>query len=109
MGDSSSECPERFQFARGRPLFFNTLAIGHISQENRDTPSTGIGKQLKPDFTARVSRFEFDGHLFGHGPPIILFKGVSRELWKLLPEILADQTLATPVEQFFRLPINKRE
>src|SRR6266568_8552261 len=109
MSDSSGECPERFQFARGQPLFFDALAIGHISQENRNTPSARIRKQLKPDLAARVTRFEFDRHLFRHGAPIILFKGVAGELWKLYPKILADQFLAAPVEQFFRLPINERE
>ena len=47
--------------------------------------------------------------MFGHGPPIILFESVARELWKFHPEILANQIFATPVEQFFRLPIYKRK
>src|SRR6266568_4937586 len=88
VSDSSGERPERFQFARGQPLFFDALAIGHISQENRNTPSARICKQLKPDLAARVTRFKFDRHLFGHGAPIILFKGIAGELWKLYPKSL---------------------
>ena len=105
MRDTAGESPERFEFALGKPLFFNGFALTDITQKDRHASPARIRVNLKPNFARGVAGLEFYRHLLSHDPTIIHLKRRPNQLREFLPKSLSDQLSAAASEESLRFRV----